>query len=133
MDVTTYILLKKYIEDSLVGAGALAGKSAYEIAQSNGFTGTLTEWLTSLKGDTPEIGPNGTWIIGGNDTGIIASPSLAGYATKEELLESIGKIKIPSIEGLATESFVELKCNEILDSIPVPPSYNEIIFDGGEI
>ena len=172
MDVVSYILSKKYVEDSLAGAGALAGKSAYEIAQNNGFTGTVTEWLASLRGDTPEIGPNGTWVISGNDTGVIASPSLAGYATEEyvraqiaainltpyatrkelneaiskitipdvsefvtrkELLESIGNIKIPSIEGLATESFVELKCNEILNSIPTPPSYDEIIFDGGEI
>lgn len=112
MDIINYILIKKYVEDSLAGAGALAGKSAYEIAQENGFKGTPAEWLASLKGDTPEIGPDGTWIIGGIDTGIIASPSLAGYAT---------------------ESFVELKCNEILDSIPAPPSYDEIIFDGGEI
>lgn len=200
MDVVSYILSKKYIEDSLAGIGALAGKSAYEIAQDNGFIGTPKEWLASLKGDTPEIGPNGTWVINGNDTGVIASPSLSGYATEEyvnaqiaainfpkpdltsyvtrkelneailgitipdvsefitneKLSEIIGNIKIPSIEGLATEkyvndaianiehpvvdlagyateSFVELKCNEILNSIPTPPSYDEIIFDGGEI
>lgn len=200
MDVVSYILSKKYVEDSLAGAGALAGKSAYEIAQENGFKGTPAEWLASLRGDTPEIGPDGTWIISGTDTGIIASPSLAGYATEEfvhqqikdidfpeidlsayatrkELSEAILGIIIPDVSefatkteleaaikaipatdltlyatkkevedaiaaiehptidltGYATESFVELKCNEILSSIPTPPSYDEIIFDGGEI
>ena len=200
MDITSYILSKKYIEDTLAGAGALAGKSAYEIACDNGFNGTVTEWLASLKGDTPQIGPNGTWVIDGKDTGVIASPGLAGYATeefvnqqianikfpepdlsayatreelnaailgiiipdvnefatKEELSMAIENIQIPSLEGLATEeyvnnkiadiehpavdltgyateSFVEMKCNEILNSIPAPPSYDEIVFDGGEI
>ena len=70
MDIVSYILSKKYIEDSLAGAGALAGKSAYEIAQDNGFAGTPAEWLASLRGDTPKIGPNGTWLIGDVDTGV---------------------------------------------------------------
>lgn len=231
MEIISYILSKKYVEDSLAGAGALAGKSAYEIACENGFKGTPSEWLKTLKGSTPQIGPNGTWVIDNEDTGVIASPSLAGYATQDyvelllnnipkvdltpyatrkELNEAILGIKIPdtsnfstrdeletaiknivfpetdlsnyptkqemanaiaaipkpdltsyatkeevrnainaipevdlseyamktdlpSIEGLATESFVESKCNEILNSMPAPPSYDEMIFDGGEI
>ena len=200
LDVVSYILSKQYIEDTLAGAGALKGKSAYDIACDNGFIGTPSEWLASLKGGTPQIGANGTWIVDGNDTGVIASPGLAGYATEEfvneqisnikiqepdlsayatreelsaailsiiipdvsefitkgELLEAISNIQIPSLEGMATEdyvnnaianiehpiidltnyatkNFVEMKCNEILNSIPEPPSYDEIIFDGGEI
>ena len=135
MDITSYILAKQYIEDALAGAGALAGKSAYEIACANGFKGTETEWLASLRGDTPKIGPNGTWVIGDSDTGVIASPSLAGYATEEFVRQQIANIKYPDIDltGYATEAFVELKCNEILNSIPTPPSYDEMIFDGGEI
>lgn len=177
MDITSYILSKRYIEDSLQGAGALKGKSAYEIACENGFKGTPAEWLVTLQGDTPTIGPNGTWVIGDNDTGIIASPSLAGYATeeyvntqiaaidfpepdltsyatrqelneailgiiipdvsgfatKEELDAAIKAIPVPNLTEYATKSFVELKCNEILSSIPEPPSYDDIIFDGGEI
>ncbi len=35
------------------------GKSAYELAVDNGYTGTLTEWLLSLKGDKGESGING--------------------------------------------------------------------------
>lgn len=95
MDVISYILSKKYVDDSLAGAGALAGKSAYEIAQENGFSGTPAEWLASLKGDTPEIGPAGTWVISGIDTGVIASPSLAGYATEEFVNQQIAAIDFP--------------------------------------
>ena len=112
MDTVSYILLKKYIEDSLKGAGAIKGKSAYEIACENGFKGTPAEWLASLKGSELLISENGTWIIDGVDTGMIASPDIAGYATEE---------------------FVELKFDEILNSIPKPPSYDEIVLDGGEI
>ena len=60
------------------------GKSAYEIAKENGFNGTETEWLASLKGEpgapgapgkdgedgkTPYVGDNGNWYIGADDTG----------------------------------------------------------------
>ena len=60
------------------------GKSAYEVAVENGFSGTETEWLASLKGatgapgangkdgengKTPYVGDNGNWYIGADDTG----------------------------------------------------------------
>ena len=35
------------------------GKSAYEIAVQNGFSGTETEWLTSLKGEKGDKGDKG--------------------------------------------------------------------------
>lgn len=108
MDITSYILSKKYVEDSLAGAGALAGKSAYEIAQENGFSGSATEWLASLRGDTPEIGPNGTWVISGVDTGVIASPSLAGYATQEYVNEQIANIDFPETDLSAYATREEL-------------------------
>lgn len=128
MDIITYILSKRYIDDSLAGAGAVKGKSAYEIACDNGFTGTPTEWLESLKGDTPQISAQGTWVIGDIDTGIIASPSLAGYATEEfvqsmineipevdlsvyvtrqELSEALLGITIPDVSNFATHEEVE--------------------------
>jgi hypothetical protein len=128
MDIVTYILSKRYIDDSLAGAGAIKGKSAYEIACDNGFKGTPTEWLESLKGDTPQISAQGTWIIGDIDTGIIASPSLAGYATEEfvksmineipevdlsvyvtrkELSEALLGITIPDVSNFATHEEVE--------------------------
>lgn len=60
------------------------GKSAYEVAVENGFSGTETEWLASLKGEpgaagasgkdgengkTPYVGDNGNWFVGNDDTG----------------------------------------------------------------
>ena len=67
-----------------VGEDLPRGKSAYEIAKENGFNGTETEWLASLKGatgapgadgkdgtdgKTPYVGDNGNWYIGTDDTG----------------------------------------------------------------
>ena len=72
-DTTTYILAKKYVDATFSGSGALHGKSAYEIAVENGFTGTETEWLESLNGTSPHIGDNGNWFIGDIDTGVSAT------------------------------------------------------------
>lgn len=46
--------------DGQNGANGQNGKSAYQLAQENGFTGTLTQWLASLKGETGTNGTNGT-------------------------------------------------------------------------
>lgn len=51
------ICYKKVVE--LAVTHILSGKSAYQLAQENGFSGTLQEWLASLKGDTGPIGPQG--------------------------------------------------------------------------
>ena len=57
--------LKKYVDDTLKGSGALKGekgdagedgKSAYDLAVENGFTGTVQEWLESLKGEDGKDG-----------------------------------------------------------------------------
>ena len=73
--------IKEYV-DSKAGTSGSAGKSAYEIAVDNGFVGTETEWLESLKGSDGDKGDNGTtphidettknWFIGDTDTGILA-------------------------------------------------------------
>lgn len=118
MDITSYILSKKYVEDSLAGAGALAGKSAYEIAVSNGFKGSESEWLQSLVGDSPTIGANGNWFIGDTDTGVVASPVLAGYATEDWVKEQIATITFPEVDltPYATKQDVQ----DAIDSIEIP-------------
>lgn len=108
MDLQSYILAKRYTEESLQGAGALKGKSAYEIACDNGFEGTEAEWLTFI---TPQIGPNGNWWVSEVDTGYAASPSLQGYATIEYVKQLIENIEVP--EG--TANVVALTEEEILD------------------
>ena len=67
IDVVTLALAKKYVRDSLEGAGALKGqdgRSAYQVAVDNGFSGTEQEWLNSLQGDQ---GPAGRDGIDGKD------------------------------------------------------------------
>lgn len=113
MDIISLILSKKYIEDTLAGAGALAGKSAYDIACDNGFNGTPIEWLASLQGDTPTIGPSGTWIIGDYDTGVIASPSLAGYAT-EDFVKS--QLKNLDLTEYAKKTYVQ----DLIEQLEMP-------------
>lgn len=110
MDITAYILSKKYIEDSLAGAGALVGKSAYEIAVDNGFQGTEQAWLQSLIGASPTIGDNGHWLIGETDTGVLASPSLVGYSTEEWVKEQIANIDLTSY---ATNEYVDNTAKDI--------------------
>lgn len=82
------------------GNDGIDGKSAYQIAVDNGFTGTEIEWIESLKGETGSKGDKGDkgdpgeqgskgidgkngltpnidpetkhWCIGETDTGVIA-------------------------------------------------------------
>jgi len=56
------------------------GKSAYEIAVQNGYSGSEQQWIQSLigkPGDIPYIGANGNWFVGAVDTGVAATPSLS--------------------------------------------------------
>lgn len=46
-------------EQGQSGKDGLNGLSAYEIAVSQGFTGTESEWILSLKGDKGDIGETG--------------------------------------------------------------------------
>ena len=56
-DFTT--ALKNKLETMRIGTDGRDGKSAYEIARENGFTGTKEEWLLSLKGAKGDKGENG--------------------------------------------------------------------------
>lgn len=89
------------------GEAGTDGKSAYELAVANGYSGTLTEWLASLKG---EQGPAGTQGEKGNDgaTGAAGATGPAGKSayelavdngfsgTEAEWLKSLGKDSNPS-------------------------------------
>lgn len=97
MDMISLALLKRYVSDSIANLEGVGqnGKSAYEIAVDNGFSGSEEEWLLSLKGVTPHIGENNHWFIGEQDTGVPVSPDLSDYLhqadlvalTTEEILE----------------------------------------------
>ena len=85
MDITSYILAKRYVDTALSESGALQGDSAYEIAVKNGFEGSEQEWLENLKGVVPHIGENGNWFLGEEDTGVLAAPDLSGYFSEANL------------------------------------------------
>ena len=65
--------MKKLLSEVQNGSNGTNGKdgenglSAYELAVQNGFTGTLTEWLNSLKGADGKDGINGKDGANGKD------------------------------------------------------------------
>lgn len=122
MDIITLALAKKYVQASLAGAGALKGqdgKSAFELAKANGFSGTEREWLESLKGqagETPHI-ENGNWFIGTTDTGISAQPSLSYNNLTDK----------PTINGVDLEGDI----SELIEIESIPVERLNQILEGG--
>ena len=108
MDIITYALCKKQISEALMGAGALIGKSAYQIAVENGFKGSEKDWLLSLKGEqgyTPYIGENGNWFINGEDTNISASGGVKISSKKDSqeiIIDEENKTISSVINGVST-------------------------------
>lgn len=90
MELTTYALMRRYVKTKLKEIES-TGKSAYDIAVDNGFSGSEEEWLKSLQGTTPHIGENGNWFVGTLDMGVSAVPKvedldLSDYYHKAELV-----------------------------------------------
>ena len=101
-------------------SGELSGKSAYDIAVSQGFEGSEEEWIESLRGvagdngadgSTPYIGENGNWWIGDTDTGVssIAQNGLSIYAVPS----FIGKTPTEIQEMTEAKSFLITYYGEI--------------------
>ena len=84
------------------------GLSAYEIALKNGFVGTESEWLASLKG---KDGADGT------------SPEVSGFATTEYVDKRLSEILV-ILENLPTASTVTL----FSYGNDVPEKYGSTIF-----
>ncbi|MBQ5488153.1 MAG: hypothetical protein IIT70_04805 [Clostridia bacterium] len=68
-------------EVTLVNAGA-NGKSAYELAVDNGFSGTEAEWLTSLKGAAGSTPVRGVDYMTSEDISSIAGAAASGAASQ---------------------------------------------------
>ena len=71
----------------LSGGSGTAGKSAYEIAVDNGFVGTETEWLESLKGEQGEAGRSITGITTDENNNVIVTFS-------DNSTQNIGQLNI---------------------------------------
>lgn len=116
MDISSYILSKRYtddnivetrqyVEDTAIGGGAIKGapctiKSIEKAEDGNIITfswilndGSERSEALLIKdgeggkdGATPSIGANGNWHINGVDTGIVAAPDLAGFYNEDNFL-----------------------------------------------
>lgn len=92
------------IKDGIDGTPGLDGVGIVKIEQTQTSTEETVESLLKIylsdgtdysfvitatngeDGATPEIGPNGHWIINGVDTGIIAAPDLSSYYHESNLI-----------------------------------------------
>lgn len=112
------------LEQQLV-AGELTGDSAYEVAVNNGFEGTETEWLNSLKGadgqdgvpgangqdgapgadgqdgHSPYLNENGQWVIYNDATGEYEN-------TEVSAADSLTASNVPTQSGLNVQSELDL-------------------------
>ena len=73
--------LQEKLNNGDLGGGGTAGKSAYEIAVDNGFTGTEEEWLESLKGEQGEAGRSITGITTDENNNIIVSNTILNISS----------------------------------------------------
>ena len=83
---------KKGTGVELPSTGGEDGKSAYQIAVANGFVGTETEWLASLRGATGEKGDKGdagTASVAINDS--VTNTSTTWSSTKIKELDYANK------------------------------------------
>lgn len=142
--------MKKMLSDVQNGSNGTNGKdgenglSAYELAVQEGFTGSVTDWLESLKGND---GKDGTDGANGQD-GINGKDGLSAYeiavqngfiGTESEWLESLkGKDgadgNSSEISGFATTEYVDEKLSEILDileNLPTTSINYTVIFENG--
>ncbi|MEC0403250.1 hypothetical protein P8819_02105 [Bacillus velezensis] len=67
----------------MVNVSIVTGKSAYDIAVDNGFSGTVEEWLASLKGEKGDTGATGATGVKGatgaaGATGVKGATGAAG-------------------------------------------------------
>lgn len=130
MDVISYVLSKKYVDDVLLNSD-LKGKSAYEIAVEHGFEGSEIEWLKSLEGESPYIGENGNWFIGDTDLGVLASYEDIINALTQNV--NANKEVIAILNGhVTTENSVDYKIAQAVAAIMENPdetinSINELV------
>ena len=86
------------------------GKSAFEIAVENGFVGTETEWLESLKGKDGAVGPQGEQGPPGKDG---VTPDMSEYSTKADY-ENL-QLKLQSLKDSTMDYIIGLtnRCDNL--------------------
>lgn len=114
-----------------VGEKGDNGKSAYEIAVENGYSGSKTEWLQSLKGANGNDGVNGStptiddvtgrWFIDGIDTGKQAIGKAGDYN------DLINKPEIPTaISELSNDkNFIDATVDNLVNYLKKTETYTK--------
>lgn len=74
------------------GKDGVDGKSAYQIAVDEGFNGTVSEWLNSLKGEKGDTGAQGIQGVQGVP-GVKGDPGADGFGTQEQYNEIIARLE----------------------------------------
>lgn len=143
------------VQNGSTGKDGEKGLSAYELAVQNGFAGTLTEWLNSLKGADGKDGvdgKDGADGLNGKDgadgrNGTDGKDGLSAYeialengfvGTESEWLASLkGKDgadgNSPEVSGFATTEYVEERLSEILVILENLPTASTVtLFSYGE-
>ena len=104
--------------DGVNGKDGRDGKSAYQIAVDNGFSGTVTEWVSSLKGadgkDTPDMQQYIDSI--NNDMNVLTEQITSFELTIHELRNKIDSLEHPSVVVFGAEK---------------EPMYFGVIYNGG--
>lgn len=77
------------IDETPKGDPGADGLSAFEVAQSEGFEGTVTEWLAALKGDPGADGKDGAK----GDTGPKGDDGADGFGTEKQYKDVISRLK----------------------------------------
>jgi len=119
MDVIDQVISKTFTKKTALEKGAVKGDpgqrgySAYEIAQQNGFTGTIKEWLESLEGKEGKPGNDGD--KGKNAFELAVECGFNG--TLQEWIKSLEGIEGPSAYDLALENGFEGTVEEWLKSL----------------
>ncbi|MFI3175125.1 MAG: hypothetical protein R3Y53_08040 [Bacillota bacterium] len=91
-------------KDGADGTDGADGLSAYEVAVKNGFSGSESDWLLSLKGADGQAGDGSGTAYDDSDLQERVSTiesDLDDLATKEFVAEEIGKIEIVGGSGVA--------------------------------
>lgn len=89
------------------GSPGANGKSAYQIAVDNGFTGTETEWLASLKGADGAPGPQGAPGVDGatGPQGAPGADGKDGFSPTVSVTDITGGHRVTITDADGTQSF----------------------------
>ena len=92
------------------------GKSAYEVAVDEGFVGTESEWLASLKGDDGATGANGQ--NGTDGVSPVANVTKTGDVYKIHIEDAIGTTEQTiDMSSFATDAEVSTAVSNAVDPI----------------